>query len=48
MSTPFGPQERFLSLNGLVCLAQSLEGKYTTVDLRNEISVYGQIEDVDA
>ncbi|KAG8298522.1 U7 snRNA-associated Sm-like protein LSm10 [Homalodisca vitripennis] len=47
MTKQLGPREKFFALNGLVCLVQSLEGKYTTVDLRNESSVYGRIEDVD-
>jgi len=41
-------KERFFLYNGLVCLVQSLEGKYTTVDLRNESCVTGKIEQVDA
>lgn len=47
MSEEFGPKEKFLALNGLVCLVQSLKGKRTIVDLRNETSVHGRIEDVD-
>jgi hypothetical protein len=41
-------QEKYFLYNGLVCLVQSLEGRYTTVDLRNESSVTGKIEQVDA
>jgi hypothetical protein len=40
-------KERFYLFNGLVCLVQSLEGKYTTVDLRNESCVTGKIDQVD-
>ncbi|XP_054273263.1 U7 snRNA-associated Sm-like protein LSm10 [Macrosteles quadrilineatus] len=48
MTKELGPRERFFALNGLVCLVQSMEGKTTTVDLRNESSIYGKIDDVDA
>jgi len=41
-------KEKHFLFNGLVCLVQSLEGKYTTVDLRNESCVTGKIEQVDA
>ncbi|PSN49172.1 hypothetical protein C0J52_10149 [Blattella germanica] len=41
-------QDKFKLFNGLVCLAQGLEGKYTTVDLRNESCVTGKISQVDA
>jgi hypothetical protein len=41
-------QEKAYLYNGLVCLVQSLEGRYTTVDLRNESCVSGKIEQVDA
>ncbi|XP_069695314.1 U7 snRNA-associated Sm-like protein LSm10 [Periplaneta americana] len=40
-------KEKHFMYNGLVCLVQGLEGKYTTVDLRNESSVTGKIEQVD-
>jgi hypothetical protein len=40
-------REKFFLYNGLVCLVQSLEGKYTTVDLRNESCVTGKVEQVD-
>jgi hypothetical protein len=40
-------REKFFLFNGLVCLVQGLEGKYTTVDLRNESCVTGKIEQVD-
>jgi hypothetical protein len=40
-------REKFNLFNGLLCLVQSLEGKYTTVDLRNESCVTGKIEQVD-
>uniref|UniRef100_A0A1B6M2D6 Sm domain-containing protein n=2 Tax=Graphocephala atropunctata TaxID=36148 RepID=A0A1B6M2D6_9HEMI len=48
MTKELGPKERCFALNGLVCLVQAIEGKYTTVDLRNESSVYGRIDSVDA
>lgn len=41
-------REKFFSLNGLVCLSQALEGEYTVIDLRNESSVTGKIEQVDS
>lgn len=41
-------QEKYFLFNGLVCLVQSLEGRYTTIDLRNESCVTGKIEQVDA
>ena len=40
-------KEKFEIYNGLVCLAQGIEGSFTTVDLRNESSVTGKIEQVD-
>ena len=40
-------REKFESFNGLVCLAQGIEGSFTTVDLRNESYVTGKIEQVD-
>ncbi|KAJ9595254.1 hypothetical protein L9F63_013442 [Diploptera punctata] len=40
-------REKFNIYNGLVCLAQGIEGSYTTVDLRNESCVTGKIEQVD-
>jgi len=41
-------QEKYFLFNGLVCLVQGLEGRYTTIDLRNESCVMGKIEQVDA
>lgn len=41
-------REKYFLFNGLVCLVQSLEGRYTAVDLRNESCVTGKIEQVDA
>lgn len=40
-------REKFYLFNSLVILAQGVEGKYTTVDLRNESSVSGRIDLVD-
>lgn len=40
-------REKFFLINGLVCLVQGLEGRCTTVDLRNESCVTGKIEQVD-
>lgn len=40
-------KEKYYLYNSLVCLAQGIEGKYTTIDLRNESSVCGKIEQVD-
>lgn len=47
MSKSFGAREKFFALNGLVCLVQALENKYTTVDMRNETSVFGKVNEVD-
>lgn len=41
-------KEKHFMFNSLVCLAQSLEGRYTIVDLRNESCVTGKIDQVDA
>ncbi|KAI5705771.1 hypothetical protein M8J75_001595 [Diaphorina citri] len=41
------PKEQFLSFNTLACLAKSLVGMITCVDLRNESSVSGRLEHVD-
>jgi hypothetical protein len=40
-------QEKYFLFNGLVFLVQSLEGRYTTTDLRNESWATGKIEQVD-
>uniref|UniRef100_A0A1B6C6G4 Sm domain-containing protein n=1 Tax=Clastoptera arizonana TaxID=38151 RepID=A0A1B6C6G4_9HEMI len=40
-------QEIHHSANGLTCLVQSLVGKYTTIDIRNESSAFGKIVEVD-
>ncbi|XP_033100435.1 U7 snRNA-associated Sm-like protein LSm10 [Anneissia japonica] len=40
-------RERTKSKNSLTCLIQALEGKVTTIELRNESEVYGEIESVD-
>ncbi|KAK7791716.1 hypothetical protein R5R35_000290 [Gryllus longicercus] len=40
-------REKFYSYNTLVCLIEGLEGKYTTVDMRNESFVYGKIMQAD-
>ncbi|XP_077977762.1 U7 snRNA-associated Sm-like protein LSm10 [Glandiceps talaboti] len=41
-------RERFHSENTLVCLLQGLRGKQTIVELRNESTVIGTIDSVDA
>lgn len=40
-------KEQFLSYNTLACLAKSLIGMVTCIDLRNESSVSGKLEHVD-
>ncbi|KAK2154782.1 hypothetical protein LSH36_257g01006 [Paralvinella palmiformis] len=40
--------ERAKSLNSLACFLQGLEGKVTTVELRNECSCIGRIDSVDS
>lgn len=40
-------KERFHSFNTLNCLVQALQGRITTIDLRNENSVTGEIISVD-
>uniref|UniRef100_T1IY48 Sm domain-containing protein n=1 Tax=Strigamia maritima TaxID=126957 RepID=T1IY48_STRMM len=41
-------KERAITCNTLVCLVKSLEKKATTIELKNESSVTGNIESVDA
>lgn len=41
-------RERTLMMNNLTCLLQSLIGKSTKVELRNEKTVYGHVESVDS
>ena len=40
-------REKFLIKNTLICLLKTVEGKVTTVELRNENSVTGTIDHVD-
>lgn len=40
-------REKFLIKNTLICLLKAVEGKVTTVELRNENSITGTIEHVD-
>lgn len=40
-------REKFLVKNTLVCLLKALEGRVTTVELRNENTITGQIDEVD-
>lgn len=40
-------KEQFMIYNTLSCLVKSLEGYYTTIDLRNESSVAGLVAKVD-
>lgn len=40
-------REKFLIKNTLICLLKAVEGKVTTVELRNENSVTGTIDHVD-
>ncbi|XP_046838401.1 U7 snRNA-associated Sm-like protein LSm10 isoform X2 [Vespa velutina] len=42
------PREKYYFYNSLSILLKALENKQTTIDLRNEASVYGTIEHVDA
>ncbi|OWF50960.1 U7 snRNA-associated Sm-like protein LSm10 [Mizuhopecten yessoensis] len=41
-------RERFKIRNSLICLLKAVEGKVTTVELRNESTVSGFVEHVDA
>jgi len=41
------PRERSKLLNSLIVLLKGLEGKVTTIELRNESSIQGRIEHVD-
>lgn len=41
-------QERFYFFNSLAILLKAVENEQTTVDLRNEASVYGTVEHTDA
>ncbi|XP_078619197.1 U7 snRNA-associated Sm-like protein LSm10 [Branchiostoma floridae x Branchiostoma japonicum] len=41
-------RERAISQNTLVCLLQAIQGHETTVELRDEASVFGLIVNVDA
>nr|CAD7410004.1 unnamed protein product [Timema cristinae]CAD7426769.1 unnamed protein product [Timema monikensis] len=40
-------RERYNLYNGMVCLIQALKGKFTMIDLRNECTVSGKIDEVD-
>lgn len=40
-------REKTVLSNTLVCLLKGIEGKSTTVELRNESTVYGRIDSVD-
>nr|CAD7600812.1 unnamed protein product [Timema genevievae] len=40
-------RERYNLFNGMVCLIQALKGKFTMIDLRNESTVTGKIDEVD-
>ncbi|XP_022194609.1 U7 snRNA-associated Sm-like protein LSm10 [Nilaparvata lugens] len=40
-------KEKYHTFNGLNCLVKGLEGRFTTIDLRNESFVTGKIEEVD-
>uniref|UniRef100_A0A131X8Y5 Putative small nuclear ribonucleoprotein smd1 n=1 Tax=Hyalomma excavatum TaxID=257692 RepID=A0A131X8Y5_9ACAR len=42
------PRERALISKSLVLMLQSLRGRQTTIELRNELSIYGTVENVDA
>lgn len=42
------PKERAYASKSLVLLLQALEGRQTTVELRNEMAVYGTISKVDS
>lgn len=39
--------ERARSAKSLVCLLQGVQGRHTTLELRNEITVVGKIASVD-
>ncbi|XP_062589553.1 U7 snRNA-associated Sm-like protein LSm10 [Saccostrea cucullata] len=41
-------REKYLVRNTLISLLKAVEGKVTTIELRNENSVTGRVEDVDA
>lgn len=41
-------QERYKFFNSLAILLKAVENEQTTVDLRNEGSVYGTVEHADA
>jgi hypothetical protein len=40
-------QERYFFYNSLAILLKAVEGERTTVDLRNEASIYGVVEQAD-
>ncbi|XP_050437622.1 U7 snRNA-associated Sm-like protein LSm10 [Adelges cooleyi] len=40
-------RNKMKSIESLVCLARAVENQHTTIDLQNETSVYGFIEEVD-
>ncbi|XP_049780665.1 U7 snRNA-associated Sm-like protein LSm10 [Schistocerca cancellata] len=40
-------RERYFLYNDLACLAFALQGKWVTIDLRNECCVYGKVNTVD-
>lgn len=42
------PKERAVTSKSLILLLQALEGRTTTVELRNEIVVHGTVEKVDS
>lgn len=42
------PRERALIGKSLVLMLQALQGRQTTIELRNELSVWGTVESVDA
>uniref|UniRef100_A0A224ZBG9 U6 snRNA-associated Sm-like protein LSm2 n=1 Tax=Rhipicephalus zambeziensis TaxID=60191 RepID=A0A224ZBG9_9ACAR len=42
------PRERALVAKSLVLMLQSLRGRQTTIELRNELSVWGTVQSVDA
>nr|XP_050026097.1 U7 snRNA-associated Sm-like protein LSm10 [Dermacentor andersoni] len=42
------PRERALVAKSLVLMLQALRGRQTTIELRNELSVWGTVENVDA
>ncbi|VEN52047.1 unnamed protein product [Callosobruchus maculatus] len=47
MERPVSKREKYFYRNNLVCVVKSLEGIYTTIDLRNETYVTGKIVRVD-